>query len=138
MAQSFVGQLTDPQKAIFRKLRKLLGNQNLVWRHSIGSAIIELENATPERSKGWFENLAESLEQSTSNLRKQRQFAKDYTVQEAEALDRQKCTWGWITVVLHIDKEDALTLIAEGRKNGLNLDDLKYAVKDAVKARFKS
>src|SRR5208283_3715836 len=95
--------LTQEQLPILQQLKKLLAHRqdNLEWRHRFGSRVVAFQEAGG-KTRGWFLDLTEKLGVSDSNLRKHSEFARFFSLREAEQLDRKGCTWGMVTLVLHV------------------------------------
>src|SRR5208337_4551045 len=95
------------------------------WRHDYGSAIAAFQEAGGENKRGWFTDLTTALGESDSNLRKHRQFARVFSLEEAQELDQAGCNWGLVTRVLHLpDKAECLKWLAKAREKGWNLEEL--------------
>jgi hypothetical protein len=144
VGDQFVAALTKPQRKLFDQLKELLARRKsgLVVYHDAGRKLAEFQDAG-EKSAGWLQMLAEVLGLSASNLTKMRQFAKDFTRNEAERLGAQGCNWGMVTVALHAGctqkqpgptalKELRQDLLVEAVNKGWNLAELK----DEIKKRY--
>lgn len=99
----FAAGLTAAQKKLFRELQDLFDHRNssLAWYHRAGTKLNELLASSDKRERGWVQELANAIGQSTSNLTKLRKFAADFTEQDAHRLDQRGCNWGKVTAVLH-------------------------------------